>query len=89
MYALKKNTLFDFVIHSTDIEWPEDDEALSSEAVGAIEALLTMEPKDRPAAGNVRQMSLFRNVDWEDLLNQEPPFIPTPDDLHDTGYFQG
>lgn len=74
---------------STDIEWPEDDEALSPEAVSAIESLLTMEPADRPMAAAVMKMPLFRDVDWEDLLKKEPPFVPTPDDLHDTGYFQG
>ncbi|KAJ0182567.1 hypothetical protein K1T71_001936 [Dendrolimus kikuchii] len=75
-------------ILSRNIEWPEENEALSAEAVGAIEALLTMEPSVRPAANQVRQMPLFRNVDWENQLSAEPPFIPTPDDLHDTGYFQ-
>lgn len=73
----------------TDIEWPEGEEALSEEAVNAIEALLTMDPKERPAAAGVRQMPLFKNIDWENLLNTEPPFTPTPDDMHDTGYFQG
>lgn len=72
-----------------DIEWPEGEEALSQEAVSAIETLLTMDPKDRPAAVAVKQMPLFKNVDWENQLNTEPPFTPTPDDLHDTGYFQG
>ncbi|XP_063821161.1 serine/threonine-protein kinase greatwall isoform X2 [Ostrinia nubilalis] len=75
-------------ILSRNIEWPEGDEALSAEAVGAIEGLLTMDPKERPAATAVKKMSLFRNVDWENQLSAEPPFVPTPDDLHDTGYFQ-
>jgi serine/threonine-protein kinase greatwall len=57
--------------------------------VSAIEALLTMEPQERPAATRVRQMALFRTVDWDNQLAAEPPFVPTPDDLHDTGYFQG
>lgn len=48
-----------------------------------------MEPKERPTASIVKGMGLFRNVDWENQLSAEPPFIPTPDDLHDTGYFQG
>ncbi|XP_045488178.1 serine/threonine-protein kinase greatwall isoform X2 [Pieris rapae] len=75
-------------ILSKNIEWPEDDEALSSEAVSAIEALLTMDPKERPAAAEVKSMSLFKDLDWDNQLNVEPPFIPTPDDIHDTGYFQ-
>ncbi|XP_038207644.1 serine/threonine-protein kinase greatwall isoform X2 [Zerene cesonia] len=75
-------------ILTRNIEWPEDDEALSPEAVSAIESLLTMEPSARPAAAEVRLMPLFRHVDWDNQLNAEPPFVPTPDDIHDTGYFQ-
>ncbi|XP_048489356.1 serine/threonine-protein kinase greatwall [Plutella xylostella] len=75
-------------ILSRNIEWPEDEESLSTEAMSAIEALLTMEPGDRPAAAAVRDMPLFRNIEWERQLEAEPPFVPTPDDLHDTGYFQ-
>ncbi|CAH2050327.1 unnamed protein product, partial [Iphiclides podalirius] len=75
-------------ILSRNIEWPEADEALSPDAVSAIEALLTMEPAERPATKQVRVMPLFQHVDWENQLNTQPPFVPTPDDLHDTGYFQ-
>ncbi|CAG9581342.1 unnamed protein product [Danaus chrysippus] len=76
-------------ILSRNIEWPEDDEALSTEAVSAIEALLTMEPQERPAATEVKGMAVFRNVDWDNQLQAEPPFVPTLDDIYDTGYFQG
>ncbi|XP_047985689.1 serine/threonine-protein kinase greatwall isoform X2 [Leguminivora glycinivorella] len=75
-------------ILSRNLEWPEGEEALSEEAMGAVEALLTMEPSDRPAASAVKNMALFRAVNWDNQLNAEPPFVPTPDDLHDTGYFQ-
>uniref|UniRef100_A0A2A4K417 Serine/threonine-protein kinase greatwall n=1 Tax=Heliothis virescens TaxID=7102 RepID=A0A2A4K417_HELVI len=75
-------------ILSRNIEWPEDDEALSPEAVSAIEALLTMDPAARPAATAVKEMPIFRNIDWDNQLNVEPPFVPTLDDVHDTGYFQ-
>ncbi|XP_050347812.1 serine/threonine-protein kinase greatwall isoform X1 [Nymphalis io] len=75
-------------ILSRNIEWPEDEEALSAEAVGAIEALLTVDAAARPAASDVRRMPLFRRVDWERQLLAEPPFVPTLDDIYDTGYFQ-
>ncbi|KAJ8735519.1 hypothetical protein PYW07_007139 [Mythimna separata] len=75
-------------IMSRNIVWPKDDEALSPEAVSAIEALLTMEPADRPAASAVRAMPVFRNVDWDNQLNAPPPFVPTPSDVYDTSYFQ-
>ncbi|KAJ8735520.1 hypothetical protein PYW07_007140 [Mythimna separata] len=79
--------VFDNIL-SRNIEWPEDDEALSPEAVSAIEALLTMEPAARPAAPAVRAMPVFRDVDWDNQLNAPPPFVPTLDDVYDTGYFQ-
>ncbi|CAK1539942.1 unnamed protein product [Leptosia nina] len=75
-------------ILSKNIEWPENEEALSPDAVGAIQALLTMDPSERPAAAEVRAMPLFKDVDWDNQLSVEPPFIPSPDDIHDTGYFQ-
>lgn len=78
--------ILDFV--NVDIEWPEDEESLSPEAISAIETFLTMEPDKRPDACIVRQMKLFANVDWDNQLNTDPPFIPNPDDLYDTGYFQ-
>ncbi|XP_045780977.1 serine/threonine-protein kinase greatwall isoform X1 [Maniola jurtina] len=75
-------------ILSRNIEWPEEDEALSVEAVSAIEALLTMEPANRPGAAAVKAMPVFRHVDWQNQLQAEPPFVPTLDDIYDTGYFQ-
>ncbi|CAH2102602.1 unnamed protein product [Euphydryas editha] len=75
-------------ILSRNIEWPEGDEALSAEAVSAVEALLTVEAGARPGAGAVRAMPLFRAVDWDNLLAAEPPFVPALDDIYDTGYFQ-
>ncbi|XP_072944126.1 serine/threonine-protein kinase greatwall isoform X2 [Epargyreus clarus] len=75
-------------ILSRNIEWPEAEEALSPEAVSGIEALLTMEARARPAAAAVRAMPLFRDIAWERQLDAPPPFVPAPDDLHDTGYFQ-
>ncbi|XP_023945661.1 serine/threonine-protein kinase greatwall isoform X1 [Bicyclus anynana] len=75
-------------ILARNIEWPEDEEALSAEAVGAIEALLTMEPGARPGADAVKALPVFRRVDWLHQLDAEPPFVPTLDDIYDTGYFQ-
>lgn len=71
-----------------DIEWPEDEESLSAHAVSAIESFLTMEPKKRPDASIVKQMELFSNIDWKNQLNADPPFVPNPDDIYDTCYFQ-
>ena len=74
--------------YHTDIEWPEGDEALSSDAVEAVELLLTMDPNERPAAKDVQQMAFFECIDWNHLETEEPPFIPNPDDPTDTAYFE-
>jgi len=53
----------------------------------AVELLLTMDPHERPAAKEVMQMRHFACIDWENIGNTEPPFVPTPDNPTDTGYF--
>ncbi len=32
-------------------------------------------------------LSFFSSVSWPDLLEQEAPFVPQPEDVTDTGYF--
>lgn len=71
-----------------NIDWPTEDEALSEESVAAIEQLLTEDPNLRPSAKAVMAMPVFENIDWNHLLSTEPPFVPDPHDITDTGYFQ-
>ncbi|KAG7203099.1 hypothetical protein KM043_010221 [Ampulex compressa] len=75
-------------ILARDVPWPEDEEALSSAATGAIDALLTLDQASRPTAKEVRSMSLYKDFPWEEPLKAVPPFIPQPDDNYDTYYFQ-
>ncbi|XP_017037891.1 serine/threonine-protein kinase greatwall isoform X2 [Drosophila kikkawai] len=79
--------VFDNILNK-NIEWPEGDEALSADAMEAVELLLTMDPAERPAAKEVQQMRHFACIDWENIGNTEPPFVPTPDNPTDTGYFE-
>ncbi|KAH8382200.1 hypothetical protein KR009_002241 [Drosophila setifemur] len=78
--------VFDNILNK-NIEWPEGDEALSVGAMEAVELLLTMDPVERPAAKEVQQMRHFAGIDWENIGNMDPPFVPTPDNPTDTGYF--
>ncbi|XP_017140450.1 serine/threonine-protein kinase greatwall isoform X2 [Drosophila miranda] len=78
--------VFDNILNK-NIEWPEGEEALSVDAMEAVELLLTMDPAERPAAKEVQQMRHFACIDWENIGNMEPPFVPTPDNPTDTGYF--
>ncbi|XP_012530793.2 serine/threonine-protein kinase greatwall [Monomorium pharaonis] len=75
-------------ILARDVPWPEDEEALSSAATDAIDALLTLDQASRPTAKEVRAMSLFHDFPWDEPSKAIPPFIPQPDDKYDTCYFQ-
>ncbi|CAD7084196.1 unnamed protein product [Hermetia illucens] len=79
--------VFDNILNR-NIEWPEGDEALSNEAMEAVELLLNMDHQKRPAAKEVQEMQFFKSVDWKNLEHATPPFIPTLDDPTDTGYFE-
>ncbi|KAF9275415.1 hypothetical protein BGZ68_010816, partial [Mortierella alpina] len=70
-----------------DIQWPE--EALSWEAHDLINKLLSREPSHRPSPAQLKAHPFFRGVDWENIRNQEAPFIPSPNDNMDTSYFDG
>lgn len=75
-------------ILARDVPWPEDEEALSSAATNAIDALLTLDQASRPTAREVRTMTLFHNFPWDEPSKAVAPFIPQPDDKYDTCYFQ-
>ncbi|KAI9581146.1 serine/threonine-protein kinase greatwall isoform X1 [Glossina fuscipes] len=75
-------------ILSKNIEWPEGDEALTPQAVEAVDLLLTMDPAKRPSARQVQQMPFFASIQWKNIENEKPPFVPNPDDPTDTAYFE-
>ncbi|XP_028897025.2 serine/threonine-protein kinase greatwall isoform X3 [Zeugodacus cucurbitae] len=79
--------VFDNILNK-NIEWPQGDEALSAEAMEAVDQLLTIDPLERPAAKEVLQMRFFESIDWENIENVEPPFVPAPDNPTDTAYFE-
>ena len=72
---------------SLNIEWPEGEESLTSSAVAAILAFLTLEPANRANATTIRSYELMREVDWDNILAQAAPFLPQPDNATDTTYF--
>ncbi|CAL4067640.1 unnamed protein product, partial [Meganyctiphanes norvegica] len=71
-----------------DIPWPEDDEALSSSAVEAIDKLLAYDPKVRADKSVLKCLELFSEVDWSKMKETEAPFVPQPDNAMDTTYFE-
>ncbi|KAF8978205.1 hypothetical protein BGZ46_006723 [Entomortierella lignicola] len=68
-----------------DIQWPET--GLSWEAHDLINKLLSRDPSDRPSPSELKAHPFFQGVDWENIRNQEAPFIPAPNDNTDTSYF--
>ncbi|KAF8934346.1 hypothetical protein BGZ58_005774 [Dissophora ornata] len=68
-----------------DIQWPEY--GLSREAHDLINKLLSRDPTHRPSPAELKAHPFFRGVDWENIRNQEAPFIPAPNDNTDTSYF--
>jgi serine/threonine-protein kinase greatwall len=60
---------------------------LSKEAVEAVESMLTMNPAERPDAEECKKLKFFESIDFDNIRNMEPPFVPQLDNPHDTGYF--
>lgn len=70
------------------MDWPEEDE-MSGNMRQSIDGLLTLDPEERFNGYDLRKMSLFQHIEWDNLLSVEPPFIPQPDSVYDTSYFRG
>ena len=46
------------------------------------------DPSERPGFVELQNFPLFHDLDWSQLLQQEAPFVPQPDDETDTCYFE-
>jgi serine/threonine-protein kinase greatwall len=79
--------IFDNILNR-QIEWPENEEALHENAVDAIMKFLRPAPSERMRLRQMKQHELFAQVNWGDLLNEQPPFVPRPDHNMDTCYFE-
>ena len=78
--AIFKNIL------NSEIEWPED---ISPAAQSCILALLKFDPKDRASFQDIKYHAFFKDIDWDNILFKEMPFVPKPENDTDTGYFEG
>ena len=70
-----------------ELIWPEGEESLSGKSVEAIKLLLTEDPAFRPKAETIKCMACFSNLQWDQLHGVEAPFVPQPDNIYDTTYF--
>lgn len=78
--------IFDNILNM-NIEWPENEEALSINAVDAIMKFLNPQPNERMCLKHMKNHEFFNKTNWNNLLNEEPPFLPRPDHNLDTCYF--
>ena len=80
--------IFDNILKH-QIEWPEDDdEALSQESISCINSLLNPNPEKRFKLADLKKHKLFESIDWNNVINEKAPFLPNPDNLMDTFYFE-
>ncbi|VVC35820.1 Protein kinase domain,Protein kinase-like domain,Serine/threonine-protein kinase, active site,AGC- [Cinara cedri] len=71
-----------------ELEWPSGDQTLSREAMEAIDGLMAIDQNERLSGSDLRSSTeLFSNIDWNNLLKEVPPFVPTPVSIDDTSYF--
>ncbi|CAF2179656.1 unnamed protein product [Rotaria magnacalcarata] len=69
------------------IAWPDENE-LDEDSINVIKGLLSYDPSLRLQLDDLKKEIFFNGVDWENLLNIPPPFIPAPDNDSDTFYFE-
>ena len=76
------------------IDWlpeeDEDDPYCSPEAKDLMNRLMCTDPNQRLGANGVEEIknhSWFSDLNWNKLLEEEPSFVPTPQDPEDTEYF--
>jgi serine/threonine-protein kinase RIM15 len=78
-------------ILARNIDWPdpEDDEA-SLEAKNLMNRLMCSDQTLRlgaNGAAEVKEHPFFASLSWDTLLEEEPQFVPTPQNPEDTEYF--
>lgn len=76
------------------IDWPadedEDDPYCSPEAKDLMNRLMCTDPSQRLGANGadeIKKHPWFCDLNWNKLLEEEPSFVPTPQDPEDTEYF--
>ncbi|ORX91060.1 serine/threonine protein kinase 15 [Basidiobolus meristosporus CBS 931.73] len=73
------------------IDWPPEG-ILSDSAKDLISKLLTVDPEVRLKSEGiyrVKKHPFFDGINWDNMREHEPPFIPDPIDQLDTSYFDG
>lgn len=97
-HASEAELVFDNIL-ARRIQWPDEEECepISDEAKDLINKLLCMEPSQRLGSNleerftsggeEIRNHPWFQGVNWDTLLEDEAQFVPQPENLEDTEYF--
>ncbi|KAJ1549892.1 hypothetical protein HK096_009864, partial [Nowakowskiella sp. JEL0078] len=64
-----------------------ENQEFSGDAENLIAGLLNHDSNLRSKAETMKMHSFFAGVDWENIREQSPPFVPKPIDNTDTSYF--
>ncbi|KXN69972.1 kinase-like protein, partial [Conidiobolus coronatus NRRL 28638] len=73
------------------VQWPPVDPGesyFSSESEDLIKNLLQPDPSKRLQRSQVSHHTFFKGMDFDKLHEIEPPFMPNPEDVCDTSYFE-
>ncbi|KAK9709568.1 rim15, signal transduction response regulator [Basidiobolus ranarum] len=79
-------------ILSRNIDWYEGQVQVSPEARNLMEQLMSTDVEKRLGANGVEEVKshpFFAGIDWDILLTERPVFIPQPESIEDTDYFDG
>jgi serine/threonine-protein kinase RIM15 len=60
---------------------------MSPEAKDLIMKLLNPNPKERLGIEGVKAHPFFKSIDWATIHEQKMPFVPRPQNIMDTSYF--
>jgi len=72
---------------SEEIDIGYDEGQVSPLAADLVKKLLERDPNKRIKGEELKQHPFFEGLDWRELRQQEPPFVPKPVNITDTSYF--
>lgn len=95
--AATPDEVFENILHRR-INWPDEAHELASpEAIDLMNKLMTINPEQRlgsnieekfPNGGTeIRNHPWFSDINWDTLLEDKAEFVPNPENLEDTEYF--
>ncbi|ORX89263.1 hypothetical protein K493DRAFT_410535 [Basidiobolus meristosporus CBS 931.73] len=79
-------------ILSRNIDWHEDQFDVSPEARDLMERLMCTDVEKRLGLNGIEEVKnhpFFAGIHWDTLLTERPAFIPQPESIEDTDYFDG